>query len=449
MAIDSTIALQARPMQIDSPLEAQTKALTLRNLLGQNQLQTMQVQQAQRQMQQDDDYAQALRNGVGADGKLDYGGTLGALARSGNAKGYGALLKQQADAAKATADLGHTNAQTGELQAKTAKMQTDAVGGALASLLSRPQVTHDDVIQEVSGLVQRGVISADHGAQLVRTLPGDPTALRGRLMESALAVMDASKRMEALLPQYKTVDTGGGVQLTDMNPLTRGAAATTFQKTMTPGEIAQNARARERLDFDKAQGANQFIPVEGVGLYVGNKRDGTARQVTDPSGKPVVPNKALTEGQAKANLFGTRMQEADRIINDFAAKGITAPSVAQQLTGGNGISGSVATAAATPQQQQIDQAQRDFINAVLRRESGAAISPGEFDSARKQYFVQPGDSPAVISQKARNRAIATQGMLAEVPDDKRGIPNMPPAQAAWAADMPADIAAILKKHGGK
>ena len=59
---------------------------------------------------------------------------------------------------------------------------------------------------------------------------------------------------------------------------------------------------------------------------------------------------------------------------------------------------------------RIEQAKRDFINAQLRRESGAAISPTEFDSANKQYFPTPGDSAEVIQQKAANRRAAVEAM---------------------------------------
>ena len=66
--------------------------------------------------------------------------------------------------------------------------------------------------------------------------------------------------------------------------------------------------------------------------------------------------------------------------------------------------------------KKAEQAQRDFVNAVLRRESGAVIAESEFANAQKQYFPQPGDSAAVEKlQKARNRQIAIQGLLAEVP----------------------------------
>lgn len=55
--------------------------------------------------------------------------------------------------------------------------------------------------------------------------------------------------------------------------------------------------------------------------------------------------------------------------------------------------------------QQFDQAARNFINAVLRRESGAVISPSEFDNAYKQYLPRPNDTKAVLDQKKQNRDI--------------------------------------------
>lgn len=59
----------------------------------------------------------------------------------------------------------------------------------------------------------------------------------------------------------------------------------------------------------------------------------------------------------------------------------------------------------TAKGQQFDQAQRDFINAVLRRESGAVINQSEFDSAYKQYIPSTGDSKEVLQQKKNNREL--------------------------------------------
>ena len=46
----------------------------------------------------------------------------------------------------------------------------------------------------------------------------------------------------------------------------------------------------------------------------------------------------------------------------------------------------------------------------MRKESGAAISPSEFDSAAQQYFPQPGDGQAVITQKTANRKTAIDNL---------------------------------------
>lgn len=63
--------------------------------------------------------------------------------------------------------------------------------------------------------------------------------------------------------------------------------------------------------------------------------------------------------------------------------------------------------------QQMEQSERNFVNAVLRRESGAAISDSEFANAAKQYFPQPGDKPSVIEQKRQNRQIVIDNFFNE------------------------------------
>lgn len=63
--------------------------------------------------------------------------------------------------------------------------------------------------------------------------------------------------------------------------------------------------------------------------------------------------------------------------------------------------------------QQELQAERNFVNAVLRRESGAAIADSEFESAAKQYFPQPGDSPEVLEQKKLNRDLTSNNLINE------------------------------------
>jgi len=114
-------------------------------------------------------------------------------------------------------------------------------------------------------------------------------------------------------------------------------------------------------------------------------------------------------------MFGARAQEADRIITELGDKYSPTAINLKQAVGSTPLIGGALEAAGNKalsnESQKAEQAQRDFVNAVLRLESGAAISQGEFDNARKQYFPQPGDAPAVIKQKAQNRKTAIQGLV--------------------------------------
>jgi hypothetical protein len=140
------------------------------------------------------------------------------------------------------------------------------------------------------------------------------------------------------------------------------------------------------------------------------------------------------------------MESANKVLKTLADAGTdtSVPGSRAAIVGG------AINAASPAKSQQLDQAKRDFINATLRRESGAVISPSEFDNAEKQYFPQIGDSSAVKAQKAANRAVAIRGVQAEIPAASRGLVNdVIGSQPTNGAGVPDDIAAILRKHGGK
>lgn len=128
-----------------------------------------------------------------------------------------------------------------------------------------------------------------------------------------------------------------------------------------------------------------------------------------PADKSLNPNKE----QSDAYTYSTRMESANKIINDLEGK-YDPFSINIKTSGKTGLIPGGETAAnkylLTPNDQKAEQAQRNFINAVLRRESGATIQPSEFDSANQQYFPQPGDSKEVLAQKRANRREAIDGL---------------------------------------
>jgi len=119
----------------------------------------------------------------------------------------------------------------------------------------------------------------------------------------------------------------------------------------------------------------------------------------------ITPQKPLTEGQAQASTYAARLQQANPIIDNIAgsiANYNIAGFEAQRRLPNNLKSGVI---------QSYEQAARNFINAVLRRESGAAIAPSEFNNAYQQYLPYPGDKPETLAQKKANRDIVLQGLV--------------------------------------
>jgi hypothetical protein len=141
----------------------------------------------------------------------------------------------------------------------------------------------------------------------------------------------------------------------------------------------------------------------------------------------IVP-KPLTESQGNATAYGMRMAEANKILTDLEKKGVTNTGILRSAVGGtvgltpfigdklqeatNALINPLPTFLGGPsaQQQQVDQARRNFITAVLRKESGAAIGASEFANEEKKYFPQTGDTDTVIKQKQDARELAIKAM---------------------------------------
>ncbi|WP_417814050.1 hypothetical protein [Thalassospira alkalitolerans] len=112
----------------------------------------------------------------------------------------------------------------------------------------------------------------------------------------------------------------------------------------------------------------------------------------------------MTEGQSNSATYADRVFEVNAALENFdpALMTDTVQHAYSKSPGGNYLM--------TPEYQQYTQLKRNFVNAVLRKESGAVISDAEFANAEQQYFPQPGDSDEVIAQKAKNRATVAQGL---------------------------------------
>lgn len=212
---------------------------------------------------------------------------------------------------------------------------------------------------------------------------------------------------------------------------------------------AAKIAAEAKLEAARMQGATQLE----IARMAAQSRAEIAQLAASLKGE-----KPLTEFQGKSVTFGTRAAEAHNILNSLEGTYSTIsanylPSFVNSEEG-----------------QKAKQAQDNFVNAVLRQESGAAINSSEFSNAKKQYFPQPGDSEAVLAQKRQNRETVIKGFARQagpggvdvkealnavtVPSKKQGaaaqIPssNKPSTQAPVYATNPTTKERIMSTDGG-
>lgn len=114
-----------------------------------------------------------------------------------------------------------------------------------------------------------------------------------------------------------------------------------------------------------------------------------------------------TPDQFQAAGFSKRMFDAEKVFNDLEKGGYNRADLKESA---KELMGQVLPAVKGNNLVKQEQAERNFVNATLRRESGSAINPSEFASAEQQYFPRPGDTPEVLEQKKQNR-LTVMGML--------------------------------------
>lgn len=197
----------------------------------------------------------------------------------------------------------------------------------------------------------------------------------------------------------------------DQRQLSRDAVDDRFREE----SLRLQKAAASRADADKyviqkvenPDGTTSLIRVKTTGpegpIQAGNSGASQPNNPFSAGGK-------FNEGQGKAAGFTDRMLQSEGILSGLNGEGGVQDQGTSALQTGLSAVPGVGNYLTSANRQKFEQAKRDFINAQLRRESGAAISPTEFDSANKQYFPTPGDSAEVIQQKAANRRAAVEAM---------------------------------------
>lgn len=147
----------------------------------------------------------------------------------------------------------------------------------------------------------------------------------------------------------------------------------------------------------------------GQVIYQGQGAGSGSRRISLPDGTVIDlgPSFDGDLNESQAMLYGKRMKDANAILNMYENTGT---DIYQNFL--NNVPWGAGRVFQSEEFKSFDDARRDFVNAVLRRESGAAIADSEFASAARQYFPVVGDSPQQIEEKRRRRETAIQLLIA-------------------------------------
>lgn len=188
-------------------------------------------------------------------------------------------------------------------------------------------------------------------------------------------------------------------------------------------------------DPDVQQRAAQRTATLGAQDFQSGEAD-KGRTFEAKQGSALAALRAAAELKLSGVQHGQRMEEigaqnAGELDRARVAAGLRAPGSDGQIKAGAMVPKAVAADqllshintpgtwanwwnAVTPNKWHSDEGQAwqnasdQFINAILRPESGASITKDEVEQARRQYIPLPGDGPQVLAQKAAARQLAIQ-----------------------------------------
>lgn len=208
MALDPSIALNVKPVQIESPLDTYAKVAQFKQMQQQNRLADLMFGEKQREAEQENALARLYSESVGVDGKTDRPKLLSRAAQSGLGAKIPALQKTFAEQDKA--------------EAETYKIKYEAVSKAdgfrrdLLSNVNDPQAAAQWMQATYADPLLGPIFSQTRPLeQALAAIPSDPAAFADWKRQSALG---AAKFIEQNKPKIETRNLGGTTETMAINP---------------------------------------------------------------------------------------------------------------------------------------------------------------------------------------------------------------------------------------
>ena len=329
---NNSIALLAQTPALDTPFESQGKALQLRQLMNQSQVQDMDMQQRRQAIADDASTRQVFATNDSSEDRIK------ALYKV-NPKAAQALEKAQADIGKDRATTAETAAKTQTENLKAINMRMQQARDLLGNVRDKQgaatwvQALYSD--PDIGKFLTQHVGPVEQALQRIPDPQADPKGFNQWRMASQLS---AEKLVETTKPQVGTRSLGNRSQTTLTDPITGKVTVTDSQAIgQSPDSVASNATQRERLNFEKSQPKGQVVQTD-QGVMLVNPRDGTAQAVTangealQPKLKslPAPVQKAIAENSASMRKIDSALAELDAYPEAFGVKNYLGDAIRQR-----------------------------------------------------------------------------------------------------------------------
>jgi hypothetical protein len=420
MALDPSIALNVKPVEIANPLNQFAQVAQLQHYQQQNAL-------AQRAMEQEDALNRAYASSIGTTGEIDPNMLRRNVIGANLGSKLPAVEKTLMEGRKLKAEVGQKELELGIAQQNRAIREL-AQYNTLA-----------DVNAHIDQNLAEGKITPQQAAQTRAGLPVSDADLPKWQLGMLRKTLDTKDLLEQ---QFTSQDYGGGTRVI-ATPKYGGGPAQVVQgsevkKTATPGELLTDARARERLNAEMATGtltpqsldlaANIYLQTgqlpTGIGKGAASLRSQVMNRATElSSGKPaaelaggIVEAKQDVAARGKAvKDFSTGKQgDAVRSFNTAIDHLDTMSKLATALENRdtrvfNTVGNAFAAATGSPAPTDFDTAKAIVGGEVAKALTGANMALKDREEIRDS--ISRANSPAQLAGSVRRLQELMGGQL--------------------------------------
>jgi len=416
------IPVARQQQEVQNPLDNYAKIMQIQGAQNQNQLAQYSLAKAQRDDAAQNALADVYKNSLDpTTGKVNQNALYQGLAARGVGYKIPDVQKQFMANEKTQADMGKVKADTDKLQAEWFSSQA----GRIAAM-----PTDENIAEFFTSGAKRGVISQEQAMRSIQGFSALPPAMRQqKLLEGEVKAKEMLDKLMVDANTKLTTDTSRATNAATIAATMRGQDISAG--TARRGQDMADARSRESISATLSKPFEVTGP-DGNTILVQQDKQGNIKPVEGYSAKGV----KLTEDQGKASQWYSSMRDAESILSTLpksanesfgsVGAGIGSTIRSAPLLGGTAAAEGLANLVDPKARQQALNAQRNWINAMLRSSTGAAYKDMEVIDLERMFFPKVGDDDAVIAQKdALRRSIMEAEKMRAGPGAKL-IEKLPP-----------------------